>query len=280
MTVPVLPGPETVFLGLDTDSPWFAGHFPGHPILPGIAHLALVERALGGLLDAPVRIATVPSLRLRRPLGPGDALTLRLAPATGGAVRFEIACGAERASHGTVGLTADPGTLPAGADPLLVAEVTAPAPDDPARLLPHALPARLIEAIGDHQPERLAARARIPLDSPFAEAGIAPALVALELAAQAAAALEAVERAARGEAGGARRGYLVGARDARWAPPLLPVGPPLAVRVALEARALPLSHYRFEVAVAGTVVATGTIATFLGDSNRQSVSPLNRGQQP
>ena len=28
-------------------SPLFAGHFPGHPILPGIAHLAIVERALG-----------------------------------------------------------------------------------------------------------------------------------------------------------------------------------------------------------------------------------------
>jgi len=27
-------------------SPWFAGHFPGHPVLPGIAHLALAQRAL------------------------------------------------------------------------------------------------------------------------------------------------------------------------------------------------------------------------------------------
>jgi 3-hydroxymyristoyl/3-hydroxydecanoyl-(acyl carrier protein) dehydratase len=268
VTVPALHGPETVSLALGADSPWFAGHFPGHPILPGIAQLALVERALVALLDAPVRIAAVPSLRLRRPLGPGDALVLRLAPAEGGAVRFEIAHGAQRASHGTVGFAPDPGTLPAGTDPPPDAGVTAPAPDDAATLLPHALPARLIEAIGDHQPERLTARARIPPDSPFAEARIAPALVALELAAQAAAALEAVERAARGEGGGARRGYLVGARDARWAPPLLPVGVPLAVRVALEARALPLSHYRFEVAFAGTVVATGTIATFLGDSNR------------
>ena len=196
----------------------------------------------------PVRIAAVPSLRLRRPLVPGDALTLRLVPAPEGTVRFEIACGAERASQGTVGLVADTahGGAPV-ADANDAADRPGPEAAAAAPLLPHAFPARLIEAIADHSPERLAARARIPPESPFAEGAIAPALVALELAAQAAAALEAVERAARGEGGGARRGYLVGARDARWAPPLLPVGVALDVRVALDARALPLSHYRFEV---------------------------------
>ena len=28
------------------DSVWYAGHFPGNPILPGIAILALVEEAI------------------------------------------------------------------------------------------------------------------------------------------------------------------------------------------------------------------------------------------
>ncbi len=266
MTLPALRGPETVSLALGEDSPWFAGHFPGHPILPGIAQLALVERTLGALLAAPLRIAAVPSLRLRRPLGPGDALTLRLAPAEGGAVRFEIARGAERASQGTVELVADAVHCGVRA-PNVGSAAEAPGTETPeaAALLPHAFPARLIEAIADHAPDRLAARARIPPASPFADGATAPALVALELAAQAAAVLEAVERAARGEGGGARRGYLVGARDARWAPPLLPVGVALDVRVALDARALPLSHYRFEVAVAGALVATGTIATFLAE---------------
>jgi len=271
VTLPALRGPETVPLALVADSPYFAGHFPGHPILPGIAHLALVERALGTLLEAPVRIAAVPSLRLRRPLRPGDALALRLAPADGGAVRFEIACGAGRASQGTIGLAIDPGTLPEGTGAPAAgcaAHGASAGSADVAALLPHAFPARLIVALGEHRPEQLAARARIPAESPFAEGGVAPALVALELAAQAAAALEAIERAARGEGGGARRGYLVGARDARWAPPLLPVGVPLDVRVTLDARALPLSHYRFEIALAGAAVATGTIATFLGDGNR------------
>lgn len=273
MILPVLPGPVSVPLRIEDDAPWFAGHFPGAPILPGIAHLALVEREVGRVLGEPVRIAAVLSLRLRVPLGPGDALALRLVPAEEGEVRFEIARGVERASQGTVAVTADPGTPLAEArvPSLLPAATAAIAGDDsssidPAALLPHAPPARLVESVGEHRPDALAVRARIPPGSPFAEGPMAPGLVALELAAQAAATLEALERAARGEPGGARRGYLVGARDARWAPVHLPVDAPLEVRVALEARALPLSHYRFEVAGH----ASGTVATFLqlGDGDR------------
>lgn len=273
MTGRALPGPVTVPLRLEEDAPWFAGHFPGAPILPGIAHLALVERALGALLGEPARIAAVLSLRLRVPLGPRDALALRLMPAEGSAVRFEIARGAERASQGTIVVTTDPEALRAEArvppsPPVAAAASAGPGPGfaDPAALLPHAPPARLVEAVLEHRPDALAVRARIPPGSPFAEGAVAPGLVALELAAQAAAALEALERAARGEPGGARRGYLVGARDARWAPVVLPVGAPLEVRVALEARALPLSHYRFEIAG----YASGTVATFLqlGDGDR------------
>jgi 3-hydroxymyristoyl/3-hydroxydecanoyl-(acyl carrier protein) dehydratase len=262
----------TVPLRLEEGASWFAGHFPGAPILPGIAHLALVERALGELLGETARIAAVASLRLRVPLGPRDALALRLVPAEGGAVRFEIARGGERASRGTVVVATGPATPPAqGRAPPPPPDAAASAGPgsgsaDPAALLPHAPPARLVEAILEQRPDALAVRARISPGSPFAEGPVAPGLVALELAAQAAAALEALERAARGEPGGARRGYLVGARDARWEPVLLPVGAPLEVRVALEARALPLSHYRFEIAGR----ASGTVATFLpaGDGDR------------
>ncbi|MFP5289305.1 MAG: beta-hydroxyacyl-ACP dehydratase, partial [Thermoanaerobaculia bacterium] len=70
------------------DSPFFAGHFPGHPILPGIAHLAL---AAGGRPLAEVR-----TLKLRKPVLPGDVLDLSLEEAEG-LVRFEIRKGEETA---------------------------------------------------------------------------------------------------------------------------------------------------------------------------------------
>ena len=38
----------TSTLAIPLDSPFFAGHFPGHPILPGIAHLAREERRHAG----------------------------------------------------------------------------------------------------------------------------------------------------------------------------------------------------------------------------------------
>ncbi len=36
----------TASAGVPGDSAWYAGHFPGNPILPGIAILALVKEAI------------------------------------------------------------------------------------------------------------------------------------------------------------------------------------------------------------------------------------------
>ncbi len=244
--------------------PFFAGHFPGRPILPGVAHLALVERVLSRLLEVPVRVGVVASLRLRRPLGAGDAPSLTLLPLPPSGVRFAIRRGEERASEGTIGIAGEQGVTVSDAG---VAGAGAPASrfPEPAELLPHAPPARLLEALLEVGEGRLEARAVIPSASPFAEGAVAPGLLALELGAQAAAALEAIERAARGEGGGPRQGYLVGAREARFDPPLLPVGVPLRVSASLEARALPLCHYRIGVACGRGVVASAMISTYLVD---------------
>ena len=54
------------------DAPWFEGHFPGAPILPGVIQLGLVQQAAGR------RIRRIERLRLRHPVGPGDELVIRL----------------------------------------------------------------------------------------------------------------------------------------------------------------------------------------------------------
>src|SRR5258708_4278315 len=56
----------------------FTGHFPGQPILPGISHLALAQWALGEIMGKEVALAAVRSLKLRRPVVPGNLLELRI----------------------------------------------------------------------------------------------------------------------------------------------------------------------------------------------------------
>jgi 3-hydroxyacyl-[acyl-carrier-protein] dehydratase len=90
---------------LPATSPLFAGHFPGHPILPGIAHLVLVTRALADWRGREVALAGVRSMKLRQPVGPGETLTVRLSVSAEGAgegVSFVLEREGEMVSRGTV----------------------------------------------------------------------------------------------------------------------------------------------------------------------------------
>ena len=223
------------------DSPFFAGHFPGHPILPGIAHLALVARALG---DPP--IAEVKTLKLRKPVGPGDVLDLVLDEG-----RFELRRGDEVVSNGLIALGGEETPVePAG-----------PAPSaypPPGELVPHAPPALLVRTVLEVSAEGASALVEIPGDSPFVSSGRAPAFVGLEAGAQTAAVLEALGRS-EGEAG-PRIGYVVAIRNARFRTPWLPAGTPLAVTVKAAGSAPPLSVYEVSL---GNGLVTGTVSTYL-----------------
>jgi 3-hydroxyacyl-[acyl-carrier-protein] dehydratase len=63
------------------DSPWFQGHFPGEPILPGIALVHMAEQAiLQHTRDAGEKIKPYALRRVRfvQPVRPGEALSLNI----------------------------------------------------------------------------------------------------------------------------------------------------------------------------------------------------------
>jgi 3-hydroxymyristoyl/3-hydroxydecanoyl-(acyl carrier protein) dehydratase len=81
-------------------SPLFAGHFPGHPILPGVAHLALVTRALSDWQGREVALTRVRGWKLRQPVQPGETLEIRLTRRGEGEVDFVLERAGEAVSRG------------------------------------------------------------------------------------------------------------------------------------------------------------------------------------
>jgi 3-hydroxymyristoyl/3-hydroxydecanoyl-(acyl carrier protein) dehydratase len=94
----------TAVFQVPPDAPWFSGHFPEEPILPGVAMLSMAAgmvRRLEAKRHGTVRLAGLKRVRFRMPVKPDDVLTIALhhektGVATGYAfevrVRGNIAC--------------------------------------------------------------------------------------------------------------------------------------------------------------------------------------------
>jgi 3-hydroxymyristoyl/3-hydroxydecanoyl-(acyl carrier protein) dehydratase len=62
-------------------SPWFSGHFPDEPILPGIAILAMVAETITkyeGQCGKEIRISSIRRIRFKLPVKPGQPLSISL----------------------------------------------------------------------------------------------------------------------------------------------------------------------------------------------------------
>jgi predicted hotdog family 3-hydroxylacyl-ACP dehydratase len=129
-------------------------------------------------------------------------------------------------------------------------------------MLPHTGTARLLTDVLRSGPGFIEATGRVPAAHPLVAGGRAPSFLGLELGAQAAAALEALERAAAGGDRALRIGYLVRVREADFASPSLPVDTPLHVKVLLTGAAAPLAIYRIGVSVAGVESLRATLSTY------------------
>ena len=259
--VPPLRAGARLPIELTSSGPLYEGHFPGLPILPGIGLLDLALRALASAgASSPLR--EIPSLRLRRLVAPGDVLELHVQDlAPDGRVRIEVRRAAEVVANGVVLLGAP--------HPSEALATLSGAPRRPSGfpdlddLLPHRPPMRFVDWIERAAEDAVVCAARVPELCAFNSEGFAPALVALEMAAQSAAVFEALRRSHESSEAGSRIGYLVGARDVRFARARVPAGETLLAEVRVSGIALPLSTYLFDVSHEGQIVASGTVSTWL-----------------
>lgn len=245
----------TLRLVVPTEGPLFDGHFPGQPILPGVAELILVAGVLAPA--GPTALTGVRHVRFRGLVRPGDELDL-LVPE--GSSRFELRRGAESIARGELDFAAQP-SFADGEDTIAAGDVRGAPPMD--ALVPHRPPMRLIESFLGEAENGATCLARLTQGCGFAQGGAAPAIAMLEAAAQTAAAWEALRRS-RGTAGGTPRiGYLVSAREVVLDRATVPVGAAMEATVRLDATAPPLAQYLVRVAVSGRTALRGRIGTYL-----------------
>ncbi|MEW6666884.1 MAG: hypothetical protein AB1512_16905 [Thermodesulfobacteriota bacterium] len=62
------------------NSPWFCGHFPGEPILPGIAQLGMVVDAIARASHRKRTLRSVSRVRFKQAIRPDDHLKIIAAP--------------------------------------------------------------------------------------------------------------------------------------------------------------------------------------------------------
>jgi len=65
-----------VSVTIGEDSPWFSGHFPGDPILPGIAQLKMVADLIVTSGKGQMRMAGLSRVKFRKIVRPGDLLDI------------------------------------------------------------------------------------------------------------------------------------------------------------------------------------------------------------
>jgi 3-hydroxyacyl-[acyl-carrier-protein] dehydratase len=94
--------PDECAVTIRSDHPALPGHFPGHPIVPGVVLLGEVMDCLRRLLGAPVVITGLPAAKFHRPLKPGEAVTIRFERERPGCALFECRVGAALIASGEV----------------------------------------------------------------------------------------------------------------------------------------------------------------------------------
>jgi 3-hydroxyacyl-[acyl-carrier-protein] dehydratase len=85
--VEVVPGQKLIaYKNVSINEPFFSGHFPGHPVMPGVlivealaqAAALLAIKSGGNAHDKLIYLAAIDNARFRKPVVPGDRLQLEV----------------------------------------------------------------------------------------------------------------------------------------------------------------------------------------------------------
>ena len=103
---------------LSADHPCFDGHFPAHPIVPGVMLLDAAIYATLQMQRPPMEgsedkasignICQIGSAKFLSPVGPGETLTISCTSTTSGSTQFTIASGSRKIATGTLMFPATP----------------------------------------------------------------------------------------------------------------------------------------------------------------------------
>jgi len=85
------------------DSPWFSGHFPGNPILPGVAQLEMAVEAIARMSGKNLYVTRLGRVKFKAFVRPGERLRLDArAGDEAGAFAFSIHAGEREVCSGNM----------------------------------------------------------------------------------------------------------------------------------------------------------------------------------
>ncbi len=245
---------KQLFRKLELPANACAGHFPDRPLVPGVLQLILLAKALGAGIGEPLAVAAIPRLRFRRPVLPADTLNLE-ATATGTSWRARLTANGTVVCDGSLLLEPRPPLAPVVTDsPAALDGVPAA-----AACLPHRAPMLLVDRLLERREDGGICLGSVGAESPLAQAGLIPAVAAVEVAAQAMGWLEA---AAHPLDGPPRQGYLVAISDARFLVASFPPDSSLRTEVKRTQWVSPMCRAEARISIADHEIATATLTTW------------------
>lgn len=85
---------------IGADHPSLAGHFPDHPVVPGVVMLGEIMNAIREMAKENIEFVGMPSAKFMSPLNPGEPLTINLEQQGDGATEFTCTTGSRLIASG------------------------------------------------------------------------------------------------------------------------------------------------------------------------------------